>query len=254
MAAAANMFSVRIVTADYYMASPLPGLDICQSPLTQHPVKKVPVVRVFGATPAGQKTCLHLHGVFPYLYVPYDGYGQQPERYLSQMALSIDRALNVALGNPSSTAQHVFKVSLVSGMPFYGYHEKERHFMKIYLYNPAMVKRICELLQSGAIMNKFYQPHEAHIPYLLQLFIDYNLYGMNLINLAAVKFRKARRKGDASHATGLFKPQLSGNSPAGTLFRWEEDEIPRLADVVKEMKVLCLYICSQSPVVIIIET
>lgn len=110
--------------------------------------------------------------------------------------------------------------------PFYGYHEKERHFMKIYLYNPAMVKRICELLQSGAIMNKCYQPHEAHIPYLLQLFIDYNLYGMNLINLAAVKFRKARRKGNASHATGLFKHQLSGNSPAGTLFRWEEDEIP----------------------------
>ncbi|XP_045400148.1 DNA polymerase zeta catalytic subunit isoform X3 [Lemur catta] len=173
-----------------------------------------------------QKTCLHLHGIFPYLYVPYDGYGQQPESYLSQMAFSIDRALNVALGNPSSTAQHVFKVSLVSGMPFYGYHEKERHFMKIYLYNPAMVKRICELLQSGAIMNKFYQPHEAHIPYLLQLFIDYNLYGMNLINLAAVKFRKARRKSDTLHATGSCKNRLSGNSLGGTLFRWEENEIP----------------------------
>uniref|UniRef100_G3QYM2 DNA polymerase zeta catalytic subunit n=1 Tax=Gorilla gorilla gorilla TaxID=9595 RepID=G3QYM2_GORGO len=173
-----------------------------------------------------QKTCLHLHGIFPYLYVPYDGYGQQPESYLSQMAFSIDRALNVALGNPSSTAQHVFKVSLVSGMPFYGYHEKERHFMKIYLYNPAMVKRICELLQSGAIMNKFYQPHEAHIPYLLQLFIDYNLYGMNLINLAAVKFRKARRKSNTLHATGSCKNHLSGNSLADTLFRWEQDEIP----------------------------
>lgn len=49
------MFSVRIVTADYYMASPLRGLDICQSPLTQAPVKKVPVVRVFGATPAGKR-------------------------------------------------------------------------------------------------------------------------------------------------------------------------------------------------------
>lgn len=142
------------------------------------------------------------------------------------MASSIDRALNVALGNPSSTAQHVFKVSLVSGMPFYGYHEKERHFMKIYLYNPAMVKRICELLQSGAIMNKFYQPHEAHIPYLLQLFIDYNLYGMNLINLAAVKFRKARRKSDPLCATGSCKDRLTENSFTGTLFRWEEDEIP----------------------------
>ncbi|XP_027406999.1 DNA polymerase zeta catalytic subunit isoform X4 [Bos indicus x Bos taurus] len=143
------------------------------------------------------------------------------------MAFSIDRALNVALGNPSSTAQHVFKVSVVSGMPFYGYHEKERHFMKIYLYNPAMVKRICELLQSGAIMNKFYQPHEAHIPYLLQLFIDYNLYGMNLINLAAVKFRKARRKSDPLHLTGSCKDRLPGkNSLTGTLFRWEEGEIP----------------------------
>lgn len=50
------MFSVRIVTADYYMASPLQGLDICQSPLTQAPVKKVPVVRVFGATPAGKRS------------------------------------------------------------------------------------------------------------------------------------------------------------------------------------------------------
>lgn len=44
-------------------------------------------------------------------------------------------------------------------------------------------------------MNKSYQPHEGHIPYLLQLFIDYNLYGMNLLNLAAVKFRRGRTLG-----------------------------------------------------------
>ncbi|KGL78713.1 DNA polymerase zeta catalytic subunit, partial [Tinamus guttatus] len=174
----------------------------------------------------GQKTCLHLHGIFPYLYVPYDGFGQHPEHYLRQVAFSIDRALNVALGNPSSTVQHVFKVSLVSGMPFYGYHEKERHFMKIYLYNPAMVKRVCELLQGGAIMNKSYQPHEAHIPYLLQLFIDYNLYGMNLINLAAVKFRKARRKSGTSDISECHKNHLPENSNSVSFIRWEEDEIP----------------------------
>lgn len=54
--------------------------------------------------------------MFPYIYVPYDGYGQQPERYLRQVAFSIDRALNVAMGNPASSNQHVFKVALVSGM------------------------------------------------------------------------------------------------------------------------------------------
>ncbi|KAG7244176.1 hypothetical protein INR49_004249 [Caranx melampygus] len=156
-----------------------------------------------------QKTCLHLHGVFPYIYVPYDGYGQQPERYLRQVAFSIDRALNVAMGNPASSTQHVFKVVLVSGMPFYGYHAKEKHFMKIYLFNPQMVKRVCELLQSGAVMSKSYQPHEAHIPYLLQFFMDYNLYGMNLVNLGAVKFRRSQSKGGPDTHTPSSHPSIS---------------------------------------------
>ncbi|KAM3930335.1 DNA polymerase zeta catalytic subunit [Leptodactylus fuscus] len=221
------MFSLRLVTADYYLAAPVPGLDVTRSHFRDCPVRRVPVVRVFGATPAGQKTCLHLHGIFPYLYVPYDGYGQKdPDRYLRQVAFSIDRALNVALGNPSANVQHVFKITLVSGVPFYGYHEKERQFMKIYLYNPSMVKRVSELLQGGAVMNKCYQPHEAHVPYLLQLFIDYNLYGMNLINLAAVKFRKARRKGDVSQDLKVLKDTLPGSSFSATLVQWDEDEIP----------------------------
>ncbi|XP_074472184.1 DNA polymerase zeta catalytic subunit isoform X2 [Sebastes fasciatus] len=235
------MFAVRIVTADFYLASPVKDLDVCYSEFRESGVKKVPVVRIFGATPAGQKTCLHLHGVFPYIYVPYDGYGQQPERHLRQVAFSIDRALNVAMGNPASNAQHVFKVVLVSGMPFYGYHAKEKHFMKIYLYNPQMVKRVCELLQSGAVMNKSYQPHEGHIPYLLQLFIDYNLYGMNLLNLGAVKFRRAQNKEDAAvnpdRPTPSSRPSISPwKSPCtskfndstlgGTFVRWEENAIP----------------------------
>uniref|UniRef100_I3JZM4 DNA polymerase zeta catalytic subunit n=1 Tax=Oreochromis niloticus TaxID=8128 RepID=I3JZM4_ORENI len=211
------MFAVRIVTADYYLTSPIKDLDVCYSEFRESDVKKVPVVRIFGSTPAGQKTCLHLHGVFPYIYVPYDNYGQQPERYLRQVAFSIDRALNVAMGNPTSNNQHVFKVVLVSGMPYYGYHAKEKLFMKIYLYNPQMVKRVCELLQSGAVMNKSYQPHEGHIPYLLQLFIDYNLYGMNLVNLAAVKFRSSQKKG---------KGCGQGDTIGGTFVRWEENAIP----------------------------
>ncbi|KAM4529024.1 DNA polymerase zeta catalytic subunit [Fundulus diaphanus] len=234
------MFAVRIVTADYYLASPIKGLDVCYSDFRESAVKKVPVVRIFGATPAGQKTCLHLHGVFPYIYVPYDGCGQQPERYMRQVAFSIDRALNVAMGNPAASTQHVFKVVLVSGTPFYGYHAKEKHFMKIYLYNPQIVKRVCELLQSGAVMNKSYQPHEGHIPYLLQLFMDYNLYGMNLINMGAVKFRRNHNKEGASadpDRTSSSHPSISPwKSPcttklndsnlAGTFVRWEENALP----------------------------
>ena len=30
------------------------------------------MLRIFGETPGGQKACLHIHRLFPYLYVPYD--------------------------------------------------------------------------------------------------------------------------------------------------------------------------------------
>lgn len=41
----------------------------------------VPVIRIFGASSLGKKTCLHVHQVFPYLFVEYTGklnvtYGQ----------------------------------------------------------------------------------------------------------------------------------------------------------------------------------
>ncbi|TRY87734.1 hypothetical protein DNTS_031801 [Danionella cerebrum] len=228
------MLSVRIVTADYYMSSPLLELDPCYSEFRESEVRRVPVVRIFGATPAGQKTCLHLHGIFPYLYVPFDGSGQEVNNYLRQLAFSMDRALNISLGNPSSPVQHIFKVILVMGMPFYGYHEKEKVFMKIYLYNPQMVKRLSELLQAGAVMNKSFQPHEAHIPFLLQLFIDYNLYGMNLITLAAVKFRRSRATGEESINRGSdsktesqWNPSMPSPATRETPYtRWEEENLP----------------------------
>ena len=56
-------FSVRIVSLDHYMATPVAGVDACWSELEGGAIQKVPVVRIFGSTPAGQKACLHLHGV-----------------------------------------------------------------------------------------------------------------------------------------------------------------------------------------------
>ena len=57
------VFSVRIVSLDHYMARPEPGLDVCYSELEGTVVERVPIVRIFGTTPLGQKTCLHLHKV-----------------------------------------------------------------------------------------------------------------------------------------------------------------------------------------------
>lgn len=74
-----KIFSVRIVSMDYYMAPPIPGIDISYSSFQGGKVNEVPVIRVYGSTPAGQKTCLHVHRALPYLYVPYSDVSLQPD-------------------------------------------------------------------------------------------------------------------------------------------------------------------------------
>ncbi len=46
--------SVRLVTADYHLTSPINGLDIGYSTYRGLEVKKVPVIRVFGSTSTGK--------------------------------------------------------------------------------------------------------------------------------------------------------------------------------------------------------
>lgn len=56
-------FITRIVSIDYYMAQPIPHIDYCFSSLEGTTVDAVPVIRIFGSTPAGQRACVHVHRV-----------------------------------------------------------------------------------------------------------------------------------------------------------------------------------------------
>ncbi|KAL3750136.1 hypothetical protein ACJRO7_011158 [Eucalyptus globulus] len=63
------IFSVRIVSIDYYMARPIPGVDVCYSSFQGEKVNEVPVIRVDGSTPAGQKLaymCIRLYPICMY--------------------------------------------------------------------------------------------------------------------------------------------------------------------------------------------
>ena len=74
----------------------------------------------------------------------------------------------------------------------YGYHPRQHNFVKIYFYNPHMVKRAAEMLQGGAILNKILQPHESHTNMVLQFMMDYNLQGMNMVHLRHAMFRQGK--------------------------------------------------------------
>ncbi|XP_058083823.1 DNA polymerase zeta catalytic subunit isoform X2 [Magnolia sinica] len=163
-----NTFGVRIVSIDYYMSPPIPDLDICYSTFQGGDVAEIPVIRIYGSTLSGQKTCLHVHRALPYLYVPCSDVLQTPQEgyaYTQLVSHAMEKALKLK-SSAGSKRQHVHGCSLVRARRFYGYYSTEELFVKIYLYYPHEVARAATLL-----------------------LVDYNLYGMGLIHLSKVKFR-----------------------------------------------------------------
>ncbi|CRK90677.1 CLUMA_CG004378, isoform A [Clunio marinus] len=191
-----NILSIKIVSVDHYNSFPIPNLDSNYSEFRNCSVKYVPVIRIFGITQNKKKICANVHGVFPYFYIPCAEIDHEKiTKLMNDLAEQIDKSINTSLGQSSSKNQHIYRISLVKGIPFYGYHQNEHQFLRLQLYNPNLVKRTSNLLQSGTIMSKQFQPHESHIPYILKFFIDYNLFGMSYLHVP-LQFVHARNPDD----------------------------------------------------------
>jgi len=201
MAKDAEIFRVRLNCLDHYQNAPGP-LDpplwgpSRDTPTQRNNLPQVPVIRVFGATETGQKVCMHIHGAFPYLYIPYTESIDKDtvDTYIKTLRHSIDHALALSYRrNPYDNPRNstfVAHISLVKGVPFFGYNVGNNYFLKIYLLNPMHMTRFNDLLQQGAILRKVFQPFEAHLQYLLQWMCDFNLYGCAYIESAKPRFRE----------------------------------------------------------------
>ena len=191
-----DTFRFRLNCIDHYQAVPTeldPVLRRRPGQLQRHNAPLVPVIRVFGATETGQKVCAHIHGALPYLYIDYNGSLEQDKvkTFVRGLRASIDHALAATYRRNAydTKTAYVGHITLVKGIPFYGYHVRYRFFLKVYLLNPAHMTRFADLLHQGAILNRIFQPYESHLQYLLQWMCDYNLYGCDYIDCAKVKFR-----------------------------------------------------------------
>ncbi|KAL4942212.1 hypothetical protein BDV06DRAFT_192711 [Aspergillus oleicola] len=189
-------FQVRLNCVDHYQANPSdldPPLPYREGNSDKGYWPKVPVIRIFGTTETGQKICVHVHGAFPYLYVQYDG-DLSPEAVCSaarDLHISIDHALAVSHRRNAydKKAAFVAHITLVKGVPFYGYHVGYRFFFKIYLLNPIYTKRLADLLLQGAVMKRPLQPYESHMQYVPQWMCDYSLYGCAFMKCGKATFR-----------------------------------------------------------------
>lgn len=105
--------------------------------------------------------------------------------------ISIDHALAVSYRRNAydKKAAFVAHITLVKGVPFYGYHVGYRFFFKIYLLNPIYTTRLADLLLQGAVMKRPIQPYESHIQYIPQWMCDYSLFGCAFMKCGKVAFR-----------------------------------------------------------------
>ncbi|KAI4653294.1 hypothetical protein J4E93_001056 [Alternaria ventricosa] len=191
-----DTFRFRLNCIDNYQAAPTdidPLLRRNPGPAGRLGAPQVPVIRAFGATETGQKVCAHIHGALPYLYLEYDGSLEKDvvNAYILELRASIDHALATAYRRNAYDGKSIYvgHISLVKGVPFFGYSVGYKIFLKVYMLNPMHMTRFTDLLHQGAILNRVFQPYEAHLQYLLQWMCDYNLYGCDWINCAKVQFR-----------------------------------------------------------------
>ncbi|KAL8693287.1 MAG: hypothetical protein Q9218_001847 [Villophora microphyllina] len=243
-----DIFRVRLNCVDHYQGAPIefdPKLPTRSRQSQQKNVTKVPVIRAFGATETGQKVCAHIHGAFPYLYVEYQGslIPDDVDAYVHRLHLSIDHALAVSYRRNMYDGKTAFvaHISLVKGIPFYGYHVGYKFFLKVYILNPLHMTRLADLLRQGAIMKKILQPYESHMQYLLQWMCDYNLYGCAYIDCSEVKFRapipNAEEIDTAAHHwhDRTVSPSLISN----------EDKVPRQSHCSLEVDICVHHILNR---------
>jgi len=113
------------------------------------------------------------------------------DAYIRRLHLSIDHALAVSYRRNMYDGKSVFvaHITVVKGVPFYGYHVGYKFFLKVYMLNPMHMTRLADILRQGTVMKTFLQPYESHMQYLAQWMCDYNLYGCAYIDCRKVMFR-----------------------------------------------------------------
>jgi len=137
--------------------------------------------------------------------------------FFTRFRRGIDRAMGLSAGRSIRSRERpprfVAHISLVKGVPFYGFHVGWKFYCKIYLFNPHMRGRLARILQSGGVLSRVFQPHEAHIQYIPQFMIDFNLNGCGFIECGKV----------------LFRGEIPDADEIGEQHLWHNGSIPELS-------------------------
>ncbi|KAL3239115.1 DNA-directed DNA polymerase [Nakaseomyces bracarensis] len=200
-----DTFNIQLNYYDYYMSYPTELDTSFGKSLPLHRFEKVPVIRVFGCLPSGHQVLCHIHGIFHYFFVRYDGHEKDSSNVMNDKCAKLHRLLedklteklkykkdknnNKSTNSTGNILRYIANVSVVKAVPFYGYHVGWYAFYKISLLNPNYMETLCNIIRSGIISKVINETYESQYPYLLKFTADYNLFGCSWVNFSKVYFR-----------------------------------------------------------------
>ncbi|QLG70686.1 hypothetical protein HG535_0A06280 [Zygotorulaspora mrakii] len=191
---------------DYYMTKP-GTLDTRHGnslPLNEY--LKVPVIRLYGSLSSGHQVLCHVHGVFPYFFLGYDGKetdkGSTVNQKCAQLHLQLEswcwqkadqkrkkRDVKNNGKRHSNGLTYISNVSVIKGVPFYGYHVGWSLFYKVSLLEVGFANKLADGIRDGSIFGRQVNCYESQLPYLLQFTTDFNLFCCSLVELEKCFFR-----------------------------------------------------------------
>jgi DNA polymerase elongation subunit (family B) len=196
--------------SDWRMAAPVVSLDDPQSAATGRVSSRVPVVRFYGYTSGGRQCVLNIHGYYPRVTM-------ETIQGLSRFDVVdlIDRKLST-----SELVAHVRNVTVVTRTNIFGFNENPVELWEIELFRPPTVAQVAELVSTpGAlgIPNFASRVFEVHIPYLLQVLVDYGIQGVTpfeVINAVETRPKSTHVNLEFSvHVSGVIARQKNHEKP-----------------------------------------
>ncbi|CAD5215905.1 unnamed protein product [Bursaphelenchus xylophilus] len=179
------------VSCDYYLSE--------QTPYSAGNRSELPVIRVFGIDKNGQKCCAHIHGTSPCIWMRTNCQLSSSQRLLLSQTLS-QRLQNAGI---QLRADPIIEISECKARSMYGYYDNKDYFIRISLRNPVHTRTLTKILQGEALHDFKLQPYMSHIPFILQFFIEYSIFGMGQIGFRKVLFRKAPNSSSGYNLSSL---------------------------------------------------
>ncbi|KAI6243895.1 DNA polymerase [Aphelenchoides fujianensis] len=203
MTTPAASFSVRNITCDHYFAdAQLARFHTLPADFSG----RLPVLRIFGITADGQKCCAHIHGYFPSLWIRTNlPLSSDNKRQLTETVTTLINQIPDLSRDPQGP---VVEISDALCKSIYGYTDADEYFAKVSLRDPRYIKFLSEGLQKQALSNYMAQPFASHVPYILQFFIDHDIFGMGLVHFDAqkIRFRRLPPNSPPSLQLGTYSP------------------------------------------------